>query len=177
MVGDVAQVEAPLRTLVDLEVGVTPTPGLSRSTVDRDAAPRRPRRARAGLGVGPRPRRRARHGDGARGRPARAAAGPERRGAEGDRLYLGTDDDGPVFAVAAAARRLGARTLGLREVGVLLDDRDAGLLVHAVGLTNWHAAHPAVRALRRADRGRAGRVGAPLPRGRQRPLPAHRPAP
>lgn len=62
---------------------------------------------------------------------------------EGDRLYLGSDDDGPVFAVAGrAGRRLGARKLGLREVGSLLDDRDAGLLVHAVGLTNWHASHP-----------------------------------
>ena len=57
-------------------------------------------------------------------------------------LYLGTDDEGPVFAVAGTApRMLGARTLGLREVGVLLDDHDAGLLVHAVGLTNWHATH------------------------------------
>jgi NAD+ diphosphatase len=31
--------------------------------------------------------------------------------------------------------------MGLREVGAVLDDRDAGLLVHAVGLANWHAAH------------------------------------
>jgi len=62
---------------------------------------------------------------------------------EGDRFYLGRDDDGPVFAVAAPlGRRLGARRLGLRDVGALLDDRDAGLLVHAVGLANWHANHP-----------------------------------
>jgi NAD+ diphosphatase len=62
---------------------------------------------------------------------------------DGDRLYLGRDDQGPVFAVAAAVpRRLGARRLGLRDVGALLDDRDAGLLVHAVGLANWHATHP-----------------------------------
>jgi len=61
----------------------------------------------------------------------------------GDRLYLGADDDGPVFAVAApVGRRLGARKLGLRDVGSLLDDRDAGLFVHAVGLSNWHALHP-----------------------------------
>ena len=61
---------------------------------------------------------------------------------DGDRLYLGRDDDGPVFAVLAPlGRRLGARPLGLREVGSLLDDRDAGLLVHAVGLANWHATH------------------------------------
>ena len=61
----------------------------------------------------------------------------------GDRLYLGRDGEGPVFAIAASLpRRLGARPLGLREVGALLDDRDAGLLVHAVGLANWHASHP-----------------------------------
>jgi NAD+ diphosphatase len=29
----------------------------------------------------------------------------------------------------------------LREVGATLDDRDAGLAVHAVGLDNWHATH------------------------------------
>lgn len=62
---------------------------------------------------------------------------------DGDRIYLGRDDEGPLFAVAApVGRRLGARRLGLREVGALLDDHDAGLLVHAVGVANWHAAHP-----------------------------------
>ena len=62
---------------------------------------------------------------------------------EGERFYLGRDADGPVFAVAGELpRRLGARRLGLRDVGALLDDRDAGLLVHAVGLANWHATHP-----------------------------------
>ncbi len=62
---------------------------------------------------------------------------------EGERFYLGRDADGPVFAVAGELpRKLGARRLGLRDVGALLDDRDAGLLVHAVGLANWHATHP-----------------------------------
>ena len=61
---------------------------------------------------------------------------------DGDRFYLGRDEQGPVFAVAApVGRRLGARRLGLRDVGALLDDRDAGLLVHAVGLANWHLHH------------------------------------
>ena len=30
----------------------------------------------------------------------------------------------------------------LREAGTFLDDREAGLAVHAVGLANWHATHP-----------------------------------
>lgn len=60
----------------------------------------------------------------------------------GDRLYLGHDAESSYFAVAAPLpRRLGARPQGLREVGALLGDRDAGLLVHAVGLANWHATH------------------------------------
>jgi NAD+ diphosphatase len=62
---------------------------------------------------------------------------------DGDRLYLGRDEEGAYFAVAAPLpRKLGARPQGLREVGALLGDRDAGLLVHAVGLANWHATHP-----------------------------------
>jgi NAD+ diphosphatase len=61
---------------------------------------------------------------------------------EGDRLYLGRDEDSAYFAVAGALpRRSGARPVGLRDVGALLGDRDAGLLVHAVGLANWHATH------------------------------------
>jgi NAD+ diphosphatase len=68
---------------------------------------------------------------------------PPEAAPHGDRLYLGADDKGPVFAVAGPlAPRLGLRTSDLRALGAVLDDRDAGLLVHAVGLTNWHAAHP-----------------------------------
>lgn len=60
-----------------------------------------------------------------------------------DRLYLGSDDGQPYFAVTGPLpRRLGAVPQGLREVGAALGDRDAGLLTHAVGLANWHAAHP-----------------------------------
>lgn len=66
------------------------------------------------------------------------AAGP------GESLFLGVEDD-----VAYVARRVGddapapveASWRGLREVGVALDDRDAGLMVTAVALDNWHAAH------------------------------------
>lgn len=70
---------------------------------------------------------------------------------EGERLYLGVHEGTPFFAVEGdPPRRLGARSLGLREVGAVLGDRDAGLLAHAVGLVNWHRAHP-----------RCARCGAP----------------
>ncbi len=60
----------------------------------------------------------------------------------GDRFYLGRDQQSSYFAVSGPLpRRLGARPQGLREVGALLGDRDAGLLAHAVGLANWHATH------------------------------------
>ena len=120
------------------------TPALSRATVDRDA---RTRDDAAALDAAWREARVLVVQDGTAlvqedDRPALvlldSADAPD-----GDRLYLGRDADGPVFAVAARLpRRLGARPLGLREVGALLDDRDAGLLVHAVGLANWHASHP-----------------------------------
>ena len=64
---------------------------------------------------------------------------------DGERLYLGRDDERAYFAVTVAGPlpdRPGARTLGLRDVGAQLSDRDAGLFTHAVGLANWHATHP-----------------------------------
>ncbi len=60
----------------------------------------------------------------------------------GERFYLGTDGGQSYFAVAAELpRTLGTRPQSLRDVGALLSDRDAGLMVHAVGLANWHATH------------------------------------
>jgi NAD+ diphosphatase len=61
----------------------------------------------------------------------------------GDRLLLGVDDDGVAFwgSLGVPPKKLGARPLGLREVGAALTDRDAGLLVTLVALTNWHATH------------------------------------
>ena len=62
---------------------------------------------------------------------------------DGDRLYLGRDGSTPFFTVVGELpRRLGARPMGLRDVGAALSDRDAGLLVHAVGLSTWHRTHP-----------------------------------
>jgi len=63
--------------------------------------------------------------------------------AEAERLFLGLDPHGiPYFAVVAdPPERPGTRPVTLREVGAELSDRDAGLLVTAVALANWHTAH------------------------------------
>jgi NAD+ diphosphatase len=78
---------------------------------------------------------------------------------EGDRLYLG---GGRYFAVRGPLpRKLGAVAKNLRDVGHLLNDRDAGLLVHALALANWHVTHPhcpRCGAPTRSDRGGAVRV-------------------
>jgi NAD+ diphosphatase len=59
------------------------------------------------------------------------------------RLLLGVDDDGRALwgTKGEVPKRLGTRLLGLREVGAALGDRDAGLLVTQVALSNWHATH------------------------------------
>ncbi len=62
---------------------------------------------------------------------------------EGTRFLLGVgSDDVAYFGVAAAppapADDAGVRSAGLREAGHLLNDRDAGLLTHAIALANWH---------------------------------------
>lgn len=80
----------------------------------------------------------------------------------GPRYLLGVEDDVAYFAVAAPlpgvpkgevngrvtfAMKLGDApegrpvAAGLRQVGGLLGDRDAGLLVYAVALEAWHATH------------------------------------
>ncbi|MFJ8432289.1 NAD(+) diphosphatase [Kitasatospora sp. NPDC094019] len=64
----------------------------------------------------------------------------------GDRYFLGTDEDGVSYFALAGESLPGrldgdARPAGLREVGALLSDRDAGLLVHAVALEHWHRLH------------------------------------
>jgi NAD+ diphosphatase len=67
--------------------------------------------------------------------------GPEQAPA-GERIYLGAFEGESYFAVVGQLpRKLGTRPMGLREVGAVLPDLDAGLLVHAVGLANWHATH------------------------------------
>ncbi len=72
----------------------------------------------------------------------------------GTRAFLGVDrargagrdvDGRAVFAVLLDPSQDRAGDAGfatLREAGAFLDDREAGLAVHAVGLANWHATHP-----------------------------------
>jgi NAD+ diphosphatase len=60
-----------------------------------------------------------------------------------ERYLLGVDEDGTAYFglvedVVPADRQSIA---DLRSVGALLDDRDVGLLVHAVALANWHETH------------------------------------
>jgi len=71
---------------------------------------------------------------------------PADQAPEGPRLFLGVDTfSTPYFAVVAPlpATRADdlARPYGLREVGHLLSDFDAGLMMTAVALANWHARH------------------------------------
>lgn len=60
-----------------------------------------------------------------------------------DAFYLGEDELGHVFAIVSTDRPPArARLADLREVGAELDDRDAGMFVHAQALANWHRTHP-----------------------------------
>ncbi len=74
--------------------------------------------------------------------PRLALVGPS-RAPDGERYLLGVDADRAYWAVPGPLPGTdGARAAGLREVGALLDDRDAGLFVHAVALAAWHERHP-----------------------------------
>lgn len=57
-------------------------------------------------------------------------------------LFCGADDDGDLLAVVRPDPDPDRQWSGLREVGHLLGDRDAGLATLAVGLAAWHERHP-----------------------------------
>ncbi|NED97197.1 NAD(+) diphosphatase [Phytoactinopolyspora alkaliphila] len=59
---------------------------------------------------------------------------------DGEAYLLGVEN-GEAFAAVHVSELDGADTGSLREVGVVLGDRDAGLAVHAIALANWHATH------------------------------------
>jgi NAD+ diphosphatase len=65
---------------------------------------------------------------------------------ENHRYFLGTDTAGTHYFALQQDSLPGrmddaARPAGLREVGGLLSERDAGLMVHAVALENWQRMH------------------------------------
>jgi NAD+ diphosphatase len=75
--------------------------------------------------------------------PALVFLGTASFAGDGIRLLLGVDDDGVAFwgGLGEPPKKLGVRLMGLREVGAALSDRDAGLFVSLVALTNWHGTH------------------------------------
>jgi len=69
--------------------------------------------------------------------------------ADGIRVFLGIDresgagqtaDGRAVFAVLVEGEAAESYA-GLREVGAVLDDREAGIAVNVIGLSNWHKVH------------------------------------
>ncbi|MCQ0023788.1 NAD(+) diphosphatase [Streptomyces somaliensis DSM 40738] len=88
----------------------------------------------------------------------------EARGTGGPRYFLGTDEDGVSYFALQEDSLPGptdqsARHAGLREAGLLLDARDAALMVHAVALENWQRLHPfCARCGERTDVAAAGHV-------------------
>jgi NAD+ diphosphatase len=63
---------------------------------------------------------------------------------EGERFFLGEEEDGTAyFAVAAdVTAPAGARRVDLRQLGYRLSDLESALFITAVALANWHARHP-----------------------------------
>lgn len=61
---------------------------------------------------------------------------------EGERFFLGVDDDTPYFAVVGKLADVpGARRADLRQIGHRLNRMDAALVITAISLVNWHARH------------------------------------
>lgn len=134
---------------------IEPTsPVFARSTIDRDAASRADPELAASLDADPETRVVVVHRgqallaervDGSA--PALLLASPQELPEPVLRCYLGRDGDArfelQVFDADAAGdiEPEAARWQGLREAAATLGDRDAGLLVEAVALANWHERH------------------------------------
>ncbi|UYM06102.1 NAD(+) diphosphatase [Solicola gregarius] len=60
---------------------------------------------------------------------------------DGERIYLGEADGRTWFAVGVDEVGEGFDPRTLREAALSLSETDAGLVVHAVGIANWHRTH------------------------------------
>lgn len=67
--------------------------------------------------------------------------GADRRPEAGLRIFLGEHEDAAYFALVVAEPTDQGRWTGLRGVVHLLGGPDAGLMVHATALAEWHASH------------------------------------
>ena len=135
-------------------------PALSRATVDRDAATRESEQLLEQAWSGAQVLVLDDQGRALVDGTDLVLVGPD-EAPPGERLYLGSLQGQAFFAVnGELPRRLGAQKKNLRDVGALLTDRDAGLMVHGVALANWHATHrhcPRCGAPTRAAKGGAVR--------------------
>ena len=66
---------------------------------------------------------------------------PSAEAPEAEHWFLGLDPDGTPLWTVDAPLPAGARAVTLRDIGHLLDDRDAGIFTAAAALANWHASH------------------------------------
>lgn len=66
---------------------------------------------------------------------------PPTAGLVGQRLFLGLHEDVPHFAVLAAEPDAEREWTNLRQAGPRLGRADAGLMIHAIALAEWHRAH------------------------------------
>jgi NAD+ diphosphatase len=62
---------------------------------------------------------------------------------EGERLFLGEDEDGAVYfaVLAPIVDQPNTRRVTIREIGHELNDLESALLVTAIALANWHRRH------------------------------------
>ena len=124
-----------------------PDLALARAVVDRDAGRRTDAAWLASAWADPTTRvLRLRDGRAAvTGDPPRLDLGSRPDLPEDRRIFLGTFEGAAYFAAVEDGPDTGdehaPRFLGLREVGAGLDDLEAGLVVHAVSLANWHVTH------------------------------------
>ncbi|HEY3563098.1 MAG TPA: NAD(+) diphosphatase [Kribbella sp.] len=74
---------------------------------------------------------------------------PPSEAPEGTRIFLGIDRESGAGMTAEGRAVFGVLVegeadesyAGLRELGAVLDDREAGIAVHVIGLSNWHGVH------------------------------------